>query len=106
MSSWWRASCGENRSWSGGQRRPLRRAHHQEFGSEWWARYALPTYAQKLSSPAVLPDLLADHAIDARRLFFLAGNRHHRTFRRAARDFEQQLGADRLLEFLALLDRH
>src|SRR6478609_1839703 len=56
-----------------------------------------------LPPPAVLPDLLADHAIDAR---LSAGGRHDRALRRAARDLEQQLGADRLLELVALLDRH
>src|SRR6476646_7000207 len=56
-----------------------------------------------LPPPAVLPDLLADHAIDAR---LSAGGRHDRALRRAARDLEQQLGADRFLELVALLDRH
>src|SRR5258705_9713924 len=56
----------------------------------------------ELPSPPVLPDLLADHAVDAR---LPAGGRHDRAFGGAARDLEQQLGADRFLELVAVLDR-
>src|SRR5258708_12386688 len=59
--------------------------------------------ARPLSAPAVLPDLLADHATDAR---LRRGRRHDPMFRRVARNFEQQFGADRFLEFFAVLDRH
>src|SRR6187431_3042931 len=40
--------------------------------------------------PPVLPDLFADHAIDAR---LAAGGGHDRAFGGAAGDFQQQLGA-------------
>src|SRR5215813_6361415 len=56
-----------------------------------------------LPPPAILPDLLADQAGHPR---LLLGDRHDRPIRRAARDFKQQLGADRFLELLAVLDRH
>ena len=53
-------------------------------------------------APPILPDLFADHAIDAR---LAAGGGHDRAFGGAAGDFQQQLGADRFLELLAFLDR-
>ena len=55
-----------------------------------------------LPSPPVLPDFLADQAGDAR---LLLGDRNDPALGRAAGDFEQQLGPDRLLEFVAVLDR-
>src|ERR1700716_4158425 len=56
-----------------------------------------------LPSPTVLPDFLADHAAHPR---FLLGDRDDAALRRAAGDFEHQLGADRFLEFVAVLDRY
>src|SRR5258706_5731691 len=56
-------------------------------------------------SPPVLPDLFADQAVDARFLAF-GGGGDDRAFRGAAGDLEQQFGADRFLEFFAVLDRH
>src|SRR3954454_23493117 len=53
-------------------------------------------------SPPILPDLFADHAIDAR---LTAGGGHDRAFGGAAGDLEQQFGADRFLELVAVLDR-
>src|SRR3954447_19415973 len=58
---------------------------------------------QPSPSPPVLPDFLADHAAHPR---FLLGDRNDAAFRRAAGDFEHQLGADAFLEFIAVLDRH
>src|SRR6185436_7771252 len=55
-----------------------------------------------LPSPPILPDLLADHAIDAR---LAAGGGHDWAFGGATSDLEQQLGADRFLELFAVLDR-
>ena len=52
--------------------------------------------ARRPMSPAVLPDLLADQAIDAR---LLLGDRHDLALRPTARDLEYKLGADRFLEF-------
>src|SRR6516162_6513693 len=54
-------------------------------------------------APPLLPHALADRAGDARRL---RGRRHDACDRRAACDFEHQLGAHGVLEFLALFDRH
>src|ERR1700732_725272 len=54
-------------------------------------------------SPAILPDLLADQTGNAR---LPLRYRNDAALGRAAGDFEQQLGPDRLLELLAILDRH
>src|SRR6516162_4176347 len=56
----------------------------------------------KSTAPAVLPDLLADQTGDSR---FLLRDPHGRPVGRAACDLEQQFGADRLLELVAILDR-
>src|SRR5262245_51495641 len=56
-----------------------------------------------LASPAVLPDLLADHAGDPR---LLLGHRHHRPPGRSVSDLEQEFGADRILELFTILDWH
>src|SRR5436853_4419458 len=55
------------------------------------------------AAPAALPHLLADGAGNARRL-----GRRRDDARLAAilRNVEHQLGADRVLEFFALADRH
>src|SRR5690242_17690864 len=58
---------------------------------------------EALSPPAILPDLLADQAIDPR-LAVLRRRRHDLPFRRAAGDFHQQFGADRFLELVAVLN--
>src|ERR1700730_1904305 len=58
---------------------------------------------EPLPPPAVLPDFLADQTGDAR---LVLGQRHHRARGRAVGDFKQQLGPDRLLELVAILDRH
>src|ERR1700730_13015487 len=55
------------------------------------------------AAPALLPHALADGAGDARRL---GGRRHDACWRHASGDFEHQLRAHRVLEFLAFLDRH
>src|SRR3981189_1729560 len=60
-------------------------------------------YHNPSSPPAALPDLLADQTGDAR---LLGGHRNYWVLRRPACDFKQQLGPDRLLEFLAILDRY
>src|SRR5438132_13529557 len=54
-------------------------------------------------APALLPHALADGAGDARGL---GGGRHDARGRPASGDFEHQLGAHRVLEFVALLDRY
>src|SRR5665213_3308195 len=56
-----------------------------------------------LSPPPVLPDLFPDQAGHAR---LLVGHRNDPAFRLLAGDFEQQLGPDRFLELVAVLDRH
>src|SRR5882757_9183867 len=67
------------------------------------ATFQNSAYHNPSPAPAVLPDFLADQAGDA---WLLGGHRNHRVLRGPARDFKQQLGPDRLLEFLAILDRH
>src|SRR5689334_1871383 len=57
-----------------------------------------------LPAPPILPDLLADQAIDPR-LPALRCCRHHPALRLQAGDFEQQFCADRFLELVAVLDR-
>src|SRR6202012_5275562 len=69
----------------------------------WLDNRARPAPCQAASpAPAVLPDLLADQARHAR--FFL-GNPNNAALRSPARDLHQQLGADRLLDLVAILDR-
>ena len=58
-----------------------------------------------LAAPAILPDLLADQAIYAR-LLLLLGDAHRIGPGHAAGHYHQQLGADRLLELVAILDRY
>src|SRR5436853_7678129 len=55
----------------------------------------------ELSTPAILPDFLADHAVHPR---LAGGNRHNAAFGHAAGDLEYQLGADGLPELVAVLD--
>src|SRR5258708_19611205 len=65
--------------------------------SSWWR-----SLRSDLAPPAVLPDLLADHAGHPR---LLVGHRNHPAFGRSPGDFEQKLGADCFLELVAVLDR-
>src|SRR5438552_18078420 len=58
---------------------------------------------QWLVAPSLLPKALTDGAGDARRG---GRHRHDPPLRRAAGNFQHQLGSDRLLELLALLDRN
>src|SRR5450756_106892 len=72
--------------------------------SSWWRGSRGEGRATRSSPPPpVLPDLLADQTGDAR---LLLGHRNKTALRRPACNFEQQLGADRLLELFAILDRH
>src|SRR4051812_24218212 len=106
MWSWWQGSGGER---FGKIRRvgKAKRAHQflpklaRMVGTA-RARLCPPYTSPKSSpSPAVLPDLFADHAVDAG---FSAGGRHDRAFGGAAGDFQKQLGADCFLELIAVLD--
>src|SRR5262249_16038777 len=70
-----------------------------------------PQYSRSLricreafSTRGVRPDLLADQTIDPR-LAVLRGGRHDPYRRLTAGHFHQQLGADRFLELVAVLDR-
>src|SRR3954451_21843499 len=56
------------------------------------------------ATPAVRPDLLADHAVHTR-LLVLLRNAHHGALRHTARNLHQELGADGFLELVAVLDR-
>src|SRR5882724_5582340 len=69
---------------------------HQPCGMVAWGPSRSP-------SPPVLPYFFADQTGDPR-LFLGHGDRL--TLRCPACDFEYELGPDRLLEFIAVLDRH
>src|SRR5712671_1536161 len=63
-----------------------------------------PAYViRALSSPPVLPDFLTNHAGHTG---LLLGHRDDPARGRPTCDFEQQLGPDRLLELVAVLDRY
>src|SRR5580700_495284 len=66
-------------------------------------RPMVPVAGYPSPAPAILPDLLADQAGYPR---LLVGDTDHTPLRLLARDLQQQFGADRFLEFLAVLDRH
>src|SRR3954468_2289050 len=66
-----------------------------------WSRGSSAGDGGVLPTPPVLPDFLADHAIHPG-LFFR--DRDEALLRLEVCDLEHQLGADRLLEFLAILD--
>src|SRR4051795_2119477 len=104
MWSWWRGSGGELRR-VGKAKRAHHLAHAPKRQMVGTAQVRLcPPYEVSSPPPPVLPDLLADQAIHARFLGFRRRG-HDRAFRLAAGDFQQQLGADRFLEFFAVLDR-
>src|SRR5262249_33244687 len=67
----------------------------------WFPNRAARARSDGSIPPALAPHLLADRARDAR----LIGLRRNDTLlRRMTGDFEHQLGADRLLELLAIVD--
>src|SRR6266436_3132651 len=71
--------------------------------SSWWRNSRGDRYIASLPSPAVLPDFLAYQTGDAR---LLLGRRDNPALGRPPCDFEQQLGTDRFLELVAILDRY
>src|ERR1700688_517716 len=70
--------------------------------SNWWRGSKGNRHVASLTSPPVLPDFFADQTGDAR---LLLGRRDNPALGFPPCDFEQQLGTDRLLELLAVLDR-
>src|SRR6202012_2420129 len=79
--------------------KPIKRSKGEISGQEGELRGLRPCSS---APPPFPPDTLADQTGNAR---CLLGDRDDGALRRPRRDLEQELGADRLLEFLAILDR-